>query len=240
MGFGGDDVQRWEAIGDEEFTDMDAGRGGRGQVGRVIAYVLVAAASLHAVVHAMASIDPPSEEAFDALLGEDGWVEWTQAVLYAVAGAALLARGVGRVQRGVGWLVTAMAARELDRALELLTFERAHRIAFAALLLAGTVTLLRARRARDPASDPAFTSLSSTLLWIGALTSVGFSQLLGQRDAWRAIVVKEYGSTAKRLAEEGLELLGAVWIALAVVEQLVFARSARGGAGRGGSEPPVA
>lgn len=238
MGFGGRDVQRWQQTTRMEHSCMDVDSRDRGQVWRTVGYVVVAAAALHAVVQATASIVPPDDARYEALLGEDGWVEWSQAALYAAAGVALVVWGVGRVQRAVGWFVVGMAVRELDGWLEDVVASGTHRWLYALCLLLAALAYLGARRASDPARDPPFARLSTTLLWIGVLTSMGFAQLLGQRDAWRQIVRQEYGSQAKRLAEEGLELLGAVWIALAVVEQLVFRH--RASARRGGPDAPVA
>ncbi len=193
---------------------------------RVVVYVFVAAAVLHAVVKAMAGVDPPDGEAYQALLGEDGRVEWAQAGLYAASGWALLIFGRGVIQKGVGCALLAMTVRELDRFLEGFVGSDVQGMLFRGLALLAVILVVRGMWLGPARAEP-LAPLPRALLTIGALTALGFAQLLGQRDAWEHIIRPEYGSMGKRLAEESLELLGAVWVTLSAVEQLVFTRRAR-------------
>ena len=62
----------------------------------------------------------------------------------------------------------------------------------------------------------------------GLLTVLVFSRLFGSNFLWEPVMANAYIRCAKNMAEEGLELLGYLFLAIAAVEYYIFKNGLNG------------
>ncbi len=151
------------------------------------------------------------------LVREGGPLEWLQVAVVAATAGLLLWRGAATVTRLFGLLMLAVLVRELDNELTHALLPEAH-WPMVALVLAAAARLAWVHREGLFAGVSAFTrspALAPALF--GLVLVLGYAQEFGQREVWFALAGPR-NSAAKRFVEEGLELLGHLWLLLAAVE----------------------
>jgi hypothetical protein len=166
-----------------------------------------------------------------------GW-EWTlrdaraletvQAALLGtiVLGASGLAARVPRSRGLYGLIACAalfMLVRELDFTRAYAAVPSSVRIAVAAAI--ATAVAVADRRNLPRAVLTLLDRPPALLFIVGAAMAICWAQLLGQPPLWRAIYA-DYGP-GRRVAEEGLELAGYLFLVFGLVEERAYLRGSR-------------
>jgi len=159
--------------------------------------------------------------ALDALLDDDGVLEWVQVGLL-VSTALLLGSIRSALHRALALCSAIAAFRELDRFFADLLRAGSHGVAMG---LVGALLVLHAWRARDAlsAQAPAFLRRPGFVLMACGFVAVAvLSQLLGQRDIWNELSRPHLLGVSKRVVEEGLESAGYLLVLAGAVEERIF------------------
>ncbi|MHC4844641.1 MAG: hypothetical protein ACYTCU_00615 [Planctomycetota bacterium] len=161
------------------------------------------------------------KDALDALLDDDGTVEWMQVGMLAAA-AALLGSGRSALHRALALCATIAVFRELDGFLADHVRPGSHGVAMG---LVGVVLVLHAWRARERLGAEAtafFRRPGFVLMACGFVAVAVMAQLLGQRDLWHELSRPHLLGASKRVVEEGLEGAGYLMVLAGAVEERLF------------------
>ena len=194
---------------------------------RFFGYLLLGAAIFQGVVVA-------AEAGYAAAMGmDDGPIEFAQLALCLAAAAVLFAAGGRHPEHAVllriwGVLGIFAAGRELDYLSERLIAEHAYMV-ITGPALASAGYLLATRWQEVSRSVPELAGRSGVaLLFAGFFIVVIYSQLIGQKELWQAVMGEGWQRPVKDMVEETSELLGYVLILLGSIELYVGAGSSNG------------
>lgn len=190
---------------------------------RVAGYIVLAACAIRILLRTAVAHLGTDLETLSQIVGEDGALEWLQVGVVSVAAVLALFRGRIILHRVLGLFLLAVIGRELDRYLEHVLFDGAHKFPMFGFLLVTSIVAFQHRAVLRGelaalARRPAF-----AMFLFGGFVLIGYSQLFGEREIWKALS-PQYSSEAKRVVEEGLELLAYLWVLFGTCEETLMSR----------------
>ena len=158
-----------------------------------------------------------------SILYENSVVEWAQVFVLLTMAVVLWSRHDRSLCRVLSGLALVAVFREWDALSERNFFDDAYKLPLFTGLLVLVLYSYRQRRVLEQELYGFIRRPGLVLMLMGLLVALGWAQAIGQRELWQTVVDSKFVRWPKRMAEEGLELMGYFLMLCGAIEERVFA-----------------